>query len=94
MIFIREINPLHLNCWANLSPKPTSSGTPKSALFNISLQGVKNRRANWIFKSHKTLYNWFNRWNLIYEKTKTIKKQVLQKVKKNGSKYQNNSKNT
>jgi transposase len=66
MMFIREINPLSSKLLrANSSPKPTSSGTSRAHCLILASQGVKKGELMNIFKiSYKTLYNWFNRWEL------------------------------
>ncbi|WP_370589479.1 helix-turn-helix domain-containing protein [Tychonema sp. LEGE 07203] len=88
-MFIWETNPLSSKLLdSNSSPKPTSSSTSACTLPHISFAKSKKLELMNIFRiSYKTLYNWFNRWELegmigLYNKPKIASKSLFDSLQK------------
>ena len=64
MFFIREINPLSLKLIERIYRQSRHNQVRQRAHFLIlASQGVKVEKLRLIFQvSHKTIYNWLNRW--------------------------------
>jgi transposase len=64
MLFIREINPLSLKLIERIYRQSRHNQVRQRAhLLILASQGVKVEKLRLIFQvSHKTIYNWLNRW--------------------------------